>query len=790
MKSKIWIFGGRYVGTMTWSKIAQGSIMHHGKKGRSNIQTSNIQHPTHNIITTQLPRMPLPIVLGGKSVSAQTLPGPCGWPDESEDGVFLEPLELYQTLGWGVCPLGEWLVRVTCSYYDLIDPSTGSRDCTMVEVRIQLSPMTRPLSLDYRETEHHLKLFDGAQDDYPQSQPQVVVSSDRKNLAVLLFHPHQQSSALVIFQLRKPRSDLSSAVRTSTNPIPVPSYIQKVGNEDAQEASMDHRDPPAVATHPRFVSVWGIATLCCLPPNVNPSVFLAACHDGSLVWLDARSSMAVATGHLELTLNEQEEYLPFSSMRAAPSSEMNLGQVLLVTAKGTAVLVHWNLESTTKVQQTFLKRASTGTVITESSLTSPLHSTSVPSGAEVMASPVPSSSNPTKSPPSRSQSSDSAFSPNRMRDMFRLPKRTSSGDSIGSAKRAGAFDLKLPFQTTNVAPANDDESTDASTTKRQHMDGFVLKELQKRTLSATSATAATNRSSNASSASVSSTRSSGPSPLLQQVLHAQQEQQKQTQQTLQQKHRRRRSGLEGARAVDTLKRQMKLQVLASVGGGIGDQTLKVVDALFATLPTMVCLLYEPDPSTRCVAQMYSISEEGMFQPLLALTLSKEQLEEAFKVHASRDHGTSTRPSRFAETSISLQSRKGLDHDAVSDTFAISTIISVGGQKGQDSPRWFGCLWNWRSNALSWTIQQDSSTSSSAPLWNRLYFARHPQQSNQLVFLECRQDKYLHVRKQIVSTGLLSPSSCLVEGGIPLEANSLLLTSDSIRFPGASQVRKS
>jgi hypothetical protein len=359
--------------------------------------------------------------------------------------------------------------------------------------------MTRPLSLDYRETEHHLKLFDGAQDDYPQSQPQVVVSSDRKNLAVLLFHPHQQSSALVIFQLRKPRSDLSSAVRTSTNPIPVPSYIQKVGNEDAQEASMDHRDPPAVATHPRFVSVWGIATLCCLPPNVNPSVFLAACHDGSLVWLDARSSMAVATGHLELTLNEQEEYLPFSSMRAAPSSEMNLGQVLLVTAKGKAVLVHWNLESTTKVQQTFLKRASTGTVITESSLTSPLHSTSVPSGAELVASPAPSSSNPTKSPPSRSQSSDSAFSPNRMRDMFRLPKRTSSGDSIGSAKRAGAFDLKLPFQTTNVAPANDDESTDASTTKRQHMDGFVLKELQKRTLSAASATAATNRSSNASS---------------------------------------------------------------------------------------------------------------------------------------------------------------------------------------------------------------------------------------------------------------------------------------------------
>ena len=76
--------------------------------------------------------MPLPIAVGGKSISTELLSGPCCQPENSDDGVPLMPVELYQTIGWGVCPKNEWLVRVTVSYYDLIFPNSGSRDCTML----------------------------------------------------------------------------------------------------------------------------------------------------------------------------------------------------------------------------------------------------------------------------------------------------------------------------------------------------------------------------------------------------------------------------------------------------------------------------------------------------------------------------------------------------------------------------------------------------------------------------------------------------------------------------------
>ncbi len=637
---------------------------------------------------------------------------------------------LYQTLGWGVCTQGEWLVRVTCSYYDLIDPSTGTRNCTMVEVRIQLSPLTRPLSLDYRETAHHLKLYDGAQDHYPQSQPQVVVSTDRKNLAVLLFHPHQQSSALVIFQLRKPRTDLSSA--PSTNPIPLPTYIQKVGNEDSNDATIITRDPPAIASHPRFVSVWGISTVCCLPPNVNPSVFVAACQDGSLVWLDARSSMAVATGRLDLTPQQRNEWLPFSTIRAAPCSEMNLGQVLIVTSNGKALLVHWNLESTTKVQQTFLKRASTGTVVTESNLPSsqPLrnHSFQVPKQVHVI--------------PARSKSSeltDAVFSPKRMQNLFRRPRPVSTAQA--------PLDLKPQLVDEETSP--------------KRLDVMVLKELQKKTLSAASTTIGSSNTK---------TTPNGPSPLLQKV-----QQEQLHRQIEQQQRRRRRSELEGISAVDTLKRQMKLRILSWVGEYI------VVDACFGNLPTIVCLLYQANIATRRVAQIYSICEGGTFQPLLNLTLSNEQLQEAFKLHSSRDNGKAT--TAKSPNEMALQSRKGLDHDPSSDTFAISTTYEEE-TDDETKNRWVGCLWNWRCNALSWTIQQALANST----WSRLYFAKHPQQANHLAFLQCHQDKYLHVRKQVVATGLLSPPSWQEGGECSLEPNSLLLTSDSVFFPQVSQVR--
>jgi hypothetical protein len=290
--------------------------------------------------------MSLPIVLGGKSISSQQLPPPNPQPDNAEDGVALEPVELFQTAAVCVCPKKEWTVRVMLSFYDLLRPN-GKRETTMVETRIQVAPVARPLSSSYRETIHHLKLPDGAQDDYPQADPCAIVSQDRRNLSILLFHPHKQSSALVIFQLRTPRSD---AVLES--PLPLPSYIS--------DATCTTRVCPMVATNPRFVSAWGVTAICNVP-NVSPPLLLCSCQDGQLVWIDYRSSLTVATG--DMGHNEVARDL------AVSASCLERGTIIAIHFNGVATVSTWTLEKST--QLTLLRRASTGTAVIQAPFDSP-----------------------------------------------------------------------------------------------------------------------------------------------------------------------------------------------------------------------------------------------------------------------------------------------------------------------------------------------------------------------------------------------------------------------------------
>lgn len=673
--------------------------------------------------------MPLPIVLGGKSVSAQTLPGTCGRPDESEDGDPLEPLALYQTLGWGICPKREWLVRVTCNYYDLIHPDNGHRECTMVEVRIQLSPFTRPFSPDYRETAHHLRLFDGAQDKYPQTQPQVVVSSDRRNLAVLLFHPHQQSSALVFFQLRKPRSDLSAA--NATNPIPLPSYIQKIGNEDSNATSTVTRDPPAVATHPRFVSVWGICTICSIP-NVSPSVFLAACQDASLVWLDARSSMAVASG---MIATDEADMLPLTSLTIAPYSTMKQGDFLAVTANGKVLLSKWKAEAKSKVQQTILKRASTGKVITEV-LEGPTQQ--LRRLAEKQKRRSEEKAKQEHSTPSRSKSDQQLPIQGQLQAFLSpmLNRQPSNGSTASHGTNPlQNFDIKLPFSTPKRTKSQQVPK------KSQQLDEFVINELQ----------------NNPQGGDVHS-------PINQKLASGQ--------------HRRRKSDVaalsrpNGGSANDSLRQNMHVEVLSVTGGEANGDF--AVDAVFTNLPTVICVLYSTDVLKRQVAEVLGVGETGALTSLVSLTLSKEQIEQAFKVHSSVGDDSENDSTKHS-VSASQMSRVGVDFDPSTETFAISTLTEQGNV-------WIGCLWNWRSNVLGWTIQNRISDFT---LWSRLYFANHSQQGSHIAFLETHQDKYLRTRKQVIATGILSPSC---SGTTSIEPAALLLTNESIRFPDAYQVR--
>lgn len=684
--------------------------------------------------------MPLPIAVGGKSVSAELLAGANCREEDSDEGIPLMPVELYQTIGWGVCPRNEWLVRVTVGYYDLMDFNKGARDCTMLEVRIQVSYMTRPLSHNYRETVHHLKLVDGARDDYPQFQPQVSVSADRRNLAVLLFHPHQQSSAVVIFQLRKPRSDLQQPL----NVPPLPSYCNTVSSDDAS-----NRETPAVATNPHFVSVWGISAICSIP-NVSPCAFLAVCNDGFLIWLDARSSTAIATGLLAVSPSE----LPISALTVAAEG-MERGQILAVSsATGHCILAQWKLESTTAVQQTKLERNSTGNLMVRSL-------SNAEEGGKDDSVKSPKQNNQECSPdnakkedihPSRRRSSAAAndqqegiqfalngFKNNRFWNN-RNPRADNAFNTAAQNKKndeKSNFGWKNAFNKKTQSPEKEAKDPhkqsqgntlqEAHQSRKSHMDEFVLQELRKKAMTGTWITHTTGRGQ-------------GRRMSLQ--------------------RRRRRSDVAGLQD-DPLKRTMKLDVLSVLQEA-------VVAARFGSTPTIVCVVYQATSRKPQVAQVFSVCGMGTFQPIVPLSLTSEQVEDATNLQATNAIVSDD----DWDTKNSINTKFGLDHDALSDTFAISTAFG---------DQWIGCLWNWRANALGWVLQNEANSA----LWSRLYFGRHPKQGPQLCYLESAlQGLQIQTRKHLVEAGMLSPPNSYSP---VLEPCSLMVAGDFIAFPYSSQV---
>jgi hypothetical protein len=686
--------------------------------------------------------MPLPIALGGRSISAQTLDKSCGRPDSTDDGArLLKPQPLYESVGWAVCPSHEWSARVICTYYDLVVASDDEnlRDCTMVEVRIQLSPLARPLSTDYRETTHHLKLLEeeGTQLSIKlnKRQPQVFISSDRRNLAVLLSHPHQACTALVIFQLRKPRADLSAAV-TQKNPIPVPSYIQRVGTDGAGDASVMARDPPAVATHPRFVPVWGITTVACLSPDVNPSVFVAVRHDGSFVWLDARSSLTVAIGHLDFTSEQKDEWLPVSTLRVSPSSEMNQGEGVMITRNGNLVAVQWDLKKNmSQAKQPTFTRSDTGVVVAcqlpaapPSAMLSP--NRSMNHGVSDMISPMRKIA--------LSKSSDLADMIAPMRKMA-LSKSSDLADMLSPGMRNA---LRLQ--------RNKNEGEGGGVNQRRKLN-FDPKDLKGPTKTSTSGEGKLNHDM----VTVDTTKYT-PSMSTEEPVTSSVETQLGA-----------KSNVQSGRQVEPLKRQMSLRVLSVLNDGA------IRDAQYTRIPSVLCLLYDPDIFTGKVARICSLHKGGSIKGLVDLVLTEEQLTQACRLQSCNLEAVAG-----PEIQASPKSRHGLDYDESSDTFAISAFC-------RGTSKWFGCLWNWRHNILGWTIQKPiPEGASNTAIWNRLYFCRYPQKAHHLAVLESffTKGQHTHVRKEVVAVGILSPRSQV--GDPQLEPNSLLLASDSVHLPEA------
>jgi hypothetical protein len=395
--------------------------------------------------------MPLPIPFGGISTSSQVLPGPTihHIEDTDDDNLCRQPQKKhrFQSIAFTTCPAKEWQARVVTSFYDVVvvennqnndklpDNTTSREKQTMVEIRIQISPLSCPLSTKYyRETLSHLKWMDGApHNECPHSkqQPHLVFSQDRRYLAVLLFHPYQNSSTVVIFQLRRPRfhrdnsssNNTTNAVSSSLSlhrksTIPIPSYISNPSSSDYNSGTRNYHNnyshslvvestpvSPAVATNPKFVSIWGITAICSMPSipstaaisttktaaaaataatkirnttatrigsadTLSRSILLAMCQDGTMVWVDLKSAQAIATGRLPFSSLEHQDQsssvsaseksptvgssvipnsstsiFPITNMQVSPTSTLESGTVALVTSSASFVTRNGSIAS-------------------------------------------------------------------------------------------------------------------------------------------------------------------------------------------------------------------------------------------------------------------------------------------------------------------------------------------------------------------------------------------------------------------------------------------------------------
>ena len=400
--------------------------------------------------------MPLPVALGATSKSSQRLSTPVPHPDDSDDGISLQPLELYQTVAVAACPEQEWSARVSIGYYDLIRTDTGKRDTTVAEVRISIGPLAKNLSPRVRETVHHIRLPDGAASgDYPPSLlPSVTFSADRRNLALLLFHPHQQSSAVIVFQLRRPRQDNSSLPD-----IPLPRYVSETPSLES----------PAVATHPKLSSAWGICSMTDLP-GVYPSVLLCATLKGELLWIDYKTQQIIASGSLGGG--------PTVELQANCRS-VNSGTIIAVRSNGAAVVAKWQLQiqgggALGHNLSQGPRRASTG-------MEAISHLAAMSMNDDDDDDSDFGLSTPKQSPAKRSLRSGGGDGPNRKAPLT----RSKSSDLIEAFKTRFSPNPKQQSQSDKPTGMGKAVATRRAVSQRdsmkRHMDHFVLHELQSKT---------------------------------------------------------------------------------------------------------------------------------------------------------------------------------------------------------------------------------------------------------------------------------------------------------------------
>ena len=189
---------------------------------------------------------------------------------------------------------------VTVTHYDLVWDATQVQDCTVAAVRVQILPAYESLSRHHRDCLHRIKLpvlpKPPSRGRRPQEATQrrsklaAVFSSDQRFLSVLVPYPFSSDSVVVLFQLRRPRSELSLQL----NRPPLPSYIHQ-----PLSTTFDTPLPMVLATNPRVIQpvhesshspsvVTDLTDVAVSSSFSGPSILLAGCDDGSILAISYR----------------------------------------------------------------------------------------------------------------------------------------------------------------------------------------------------------------------------------------------------------------------------------------------------------------------------------------------------------------------------------------------------------------------------------------------------------------------------------------------------------------------
>lgn len=746
--------------------------------------------------------MPLPIAVGGVSLSSERLNAPYqpppfvssrGTTAESKNAEedFLKPRP-YQSVTWAVCPRNEWQARTAVSFYDKEDAGGSSRNnesqpqqqpqnkCKrrrMLEIRVQISPLARALSPDvYRETSYHLPLF-----TYDDTEDEDESRSDQRSDSSSISEDHNEDS------------DYSDS-ETDDDDLEDTLPLQETHRQHQVVFSEDRRHLIVLLLHSK---------------RDDPNYWQQQ-QQSAIVVFQLRKPKSPTNSSADI---RRKIPLPsYIGAKVTPGSSSDAGKELpsqsaLSNSIGGSPAIATNPK--------FVPSCNGVTAICRLG-----REPSNPDGVRQKAVPKPTFFLAMKNDGTLNWVDTHSA---QITTTAQLPEIDSSHCFVSSMKASPSSTSDTGMLALVIASSNPSSESDSS----QSVVSYETDNDEEDVVGIDSSIDSIG--SSISNKSGGQRAQGGDCVLINWSM----------------------SSLESSSDEKQVMQVELLSVWSPPSGSGENDELRVTGVCFGSLSSVLCVVYthsnRGDVSLgprQKMAQILAISykksngsSEGyQVIPTVSLYLSSEQVEQAPSV-ASIDqkmnyqsgedyeyYESANENDSEYETSIDAEESDefgklsyfgatresrlvGIQHDPSSDSFVISSIFC--GSRGKND-HWVGCVWNWRANAIGWMIQHEIATlmslsqnniarRSGETSWSRLYFGRDPYSrgSPYLIYINSmlqydgtndfgntinnNDSTILKTRKRSVPVAMLSPSN----SSNPIvftERSSLLLAENHVSFP--------